>query len=310
MQTDYLITGGTGMVGKHLQDYMPEEAYVGSKDYDLRDINQVKRMFNLYQPKRVIHLAAKVGGIMDNINNPVAFFEDNILINHNVLSEAYKHGVERFTGILSTCIYPDRLPEDFYPLTESRLHDGPPAASNFSYGYAKRCLAVQIDTYNKQCGTEYNYLIPCNLYSEHDHFEGDKAHFVTSLIRKIALAKINKQDYIELYGTGNPLRQFMYARDLARVIKKCTSDDITTSFNVAPDENYSIATIADIALQACDATHLQIRWDTSKPDGQYRKDASNYNLLNLFPKFKFTSLKDGIKLTYDSYSDELASKRL
>jgi len=307
MQTDYLITGGSGMVGTHLKDYMPEEEYISSKDYDLRDKDQVKRMFELYRPKRVIHLAAKVGGIMDNIKNPVSYFEDNFLINHNVLSQAYAYGVERFTGILSTCVYPDKVPVDYYPLSESRLHDGPPAATNFSYGYAKRNLAVHIDTYNKQYGTEYNYLIPCNLYSEYDHFEGDKAHFVTSLIHKIALAKLHKQGHIELYGTGNPLRQFMYARDLARVIKKCTLDDITTSFNVATDEVYSIATIAQIALIACDATDLEIKWDTSKPDGQYRKDASNTTLKNLFPEFKFTSLKDGIKLTYDYHYKELAS---
>jgi GDP-L-fucose synthase len=307
MQTDYLITGGSGMVGTHLKDYMPEEVYISSRDYDLRDKDQVKRMFELYRPKRVIHLAAKVGGIMDNIKNPVSYFEDNFLINHNVLSQAYAHGVERFTGILSTCVYPDKVPVDCYPLSESRLHDGPPAATNFSYGYAKRSLAVQIDTYNKQYGTEYNYLIPCNLYSEYDHFEGDKAHFVTSLIHKIALAKLHKRNYIELYGTGQPLRQFMYARDLARAIKKCTLDDVTTSFNVATDEVYSIATIAQIALIACDATHLEIKWDISKPDGQYRKDASNTILKNIFPKFKFTSLKDGIKLTYDYHYKELAS---
>jgi GDP-L-fucose synthase len=307
MQTDYLITGGSGMVGTHLKDYMPEEVYISSRDYDLRDKDQVKRMFELYRPKRVIHLAAKVGGIMDNIKNPVSYFEDNFLINHNVLSQAYAHGVERFTGILSTCVYPDKVPVDCYPLSESRLHDGPPAATNFSYGYAKRSLAVQIDTYNKQYGTEYNYLIPCNLYSEYDHFEGDKAHFVTSLIHKIALAKLHKRNYIELYGTGQPLRQFMYARDLARAIKKCTLDDVTTSFNVATDEVYSIATIAQFALIACNATDLEIKWDTSKPDGQYRKDASNTILKNIFPKFKFTSLKDGIKLTYDYHYKELAS---
>jgi GDP-L-fucose synthase len=307
MQTNYLITGGSGMVGTHLKEYMPKEVYISSKNYDLRDKDQVKRMFELYRPKKVIHLAAKVGGIMDNIKNPVSYFEDNFLINHNVLSQAYAYGVERFTGILSTCVYPDKVPVDCYPLSESRLHDGPPAATNFSYGYAKRCLAVQIDTYNKQYGTEYNYLTPCNLYSEYDYFEGDKAHFVTSLIHKIALAKLHKQDYIELYGTGSPLRQFMYAKDFAAIIKECTLKDVTTSFNVATNENYSVATIAQFALIACDATNLKIIWDTSKPDGQYRKDASILTLKNFFPRFKFTSLKDGIKLTYDYHYKELAS---
>lgn len=308
MQTEILITGGTSMVGKHLKNYLPHATYIGSKEYDLRELQQVKNMYEKYRPKKVIHLAAKVGGIMNNINNPVAFFEDNILMNTHVLAQAHAYGVERFTGILSTCVYPDKVPDYFYPMREVRLHDGPPTPTNFSYGYAKRCLAVQIDTYNKQFNTKYNYLIPTNLYSEHDHFTGDKAHFVSSLVHKIAIAKQEGKDYITLFGTGQPLRQFMYADDLARVINNCIKEDITDSFNVCNDENWSIRSIAYIALKACDAEHLEIKWDTSKPDGQYRKDASNTRLKTIMPDFQFTSLEVGIKLTYNLYSNALAVK--
>lgn len=310
MQTKILITGGSSMVGKHLQKLLPDAMYISSKQFDLRNIGAVQEMFHVLRPHTVVHLAAKVGGIMDNISNPVEFFEDNILINTNVLQCAHKYNVQRFMGILSTCIYPDFLPQDQYPLTEDKLHQGPPTQTNFTYGYAKRCLAVQIDAYNKQYGTKYNYLIPTNLYSEHDHFEGNKAHFVSSLIHKIATAKQQGKDYIHLFGTGKPLRQFMYAGDLARIIYLCLLNDVTDSFNVCNDENHSIKSIAYIGLEACDANYFEIKWDPSKPDGQFRKDASNAKLKQIMPGFKFTSLRDGIKLTYNAYSNELASKRL
>lgn len=308
MQTEILVTGGSSMVGKHLKVYIPNAVYVNSKDFDLRNERDVQEMFEHYMPKRVIHLAAKVGGIMDNISNPVQFFNENILINTHVLSYAHLYGVKRFTGILSTCIYPDTLPDEYYPLSEECLHKGPPAATNFSYGYAKRCLAVQIDSYNKQYSTKYNYLIPTNLYSEHDHFIGNKAHFVSSLIHKIAEAKLQNKNSITLFGTGTPLRQFMHADDLASIIRLCVEDDITTSFNVCNDENLSIKQIAEVALEACDATNLTIEWDTSKPDGQYRKDASNVKLKQLFPQYRFISLKSGIKSTFKKHYYEMATK--
>lgn len=308
MQTKILVTGGSGMVGKHLQHYLPAAAFISSKQYDLRNTQDVEIMYRVYRPEIVVHLAAKVGGIMDNINNPVEFFEENILINTNTLHYAHKYGVKNFIGVLSTCIYPDRLSNDHYPLKEHLLHNGPPTATNFSYGYAKRCLAVLIDMYNKQYGTKYNYLIPTNLYSEHDHFFGDKAHFVSSLIHKIAVAKRTKSKEITLYGTGKPLRQFMYANDLARIIHRCIETSTYENFNVCGDENYSISDIANIALRACDATDIAIRWDMSKPDGQYRKDASNQLLKHYFPIFNFTSLEDGIKLTFNKHYNELAPK--
>ena len=148
------------------------------------------------------------------------------------------------------------------------------------------------------------------MYSEHDHFEGDKAHFVTSLIRKIHEAKTNNVSSIQLFGTGTPLRQFMYAKDLAQAIINYIYSGCYADLNIATNEVYSIKQIAEIALDACDAKHLTINWDTNKPDGQYRKDVSDSLFKKHFPDFKYTSLKDGIKKTYDNYSYELAAKRI
>jgi len=293
-----LVTGGTGMVGKHLQKILPNARYIGS-EVDLRDVNATLNFFRSLPPSdnlHVIHLAAKVGGIQDNLDKPAEFFDDNILMNTNLLKVCKAFGVKRFTGILSTCIYPDVV--ENYPMTESDLFLGPPTKSNFSYGYAKRCLAVQIDAYNQQYGTKYNYLIPCNLYSELDNFEdGHKMHFMTALLKKVK----NSNGVLELLGTGKPLRQFMYSGDLAKVIKEVIDKDITESFNVAPDYNYSIHEMAKIALESFDKKS-KIVYSKPELDGQYRKDVSSKKLRKILPDFKFINLKDGMKKTYDKIS--------
>jgi GDP-L-fucose synthase len=286
-----LITGGKGMLGSHLQQILPNAHYVGS-EYDLRDWLKAKDLFKNFKPTHVIHLAARVGGIQDNISKPAEYIDDNILINTNVLKLCLTHNVKRFTAMLSTCAYPNVA--NSYPMEEEILFSGPPAPTNFSYGYSKRCLAVQIGAYNKQYGTKYNYIIPCNLYSEYDNFRNkNKMHFVTALLKKIKESK----NYINLLGTGNPLRQFMYAGDLARVIKEIYKNDIVENFNVAPDYNYSINDMAIIAINKLNPD-LKIKYSNPELDGQYRKDVSSKKMKNLLPNFKFTSFEEGIEKVY------------
>ena len=297
-----LVTGGSGMVGKSLKQLIPQASYISSKDCDLTNPVEVELLVKIHKPEVIIHLAAKVGGIIDNINKPAEYFDDNILMNTLLLKSAHKYGVDRFIGILSTCIYPDKV--DTYPMSEEMLHLGPPTPTNFSYGYAKRSLAVQIDAYNKQYGTKYQYLTPCNLYGEHDKY-GDNSHFVAALIKKIHNAKMAGDNKITLFGTGTPLRQFMYSNDLAIIIKKCLDDNIYENFNVATEQNVSIDEIARIALKACDAEHIDIEYDSTKPDGQYRKDVSINKLKTLIPGFSAISLYDGIKNTYSKINKSL-----
>ena len=292
-----VVTGGSGLVGKHLQEILPDAFYLSSKDCDLTDIKKVRWMISSYTPDVVIHLAARVGGIQDNLKYPADYFDDNILINTNIVKVCKEYDVKRFIGILSTCIYPSVV--DNYPMTEEDLFIGPPPPSNFSYGYAKRCLAVQIDAYNKQFGTKYNYLIPCNLYGDYDNLHNEnKMHFITALLNKIRNSKDNS---LHLLGTGKPLRQFMYAGDLAKIIKLVIENNITESFNVAPDFNYSIDEMARVALNVTNKDY-NIIYDRPELDGQYRKDVSNKKLLKLFPDFKFTQLKEGLKKVYDKIS--------
>ena len=178
------------------------------------------------------------------------------------------------------------------------LHAGPPTSTNFSYGIAKRGMAVHIDAINKQYNKQYCYITPCNLYGVYDKFD-ERSHFVAALIKKIYDAKKVNNKKINLYGTGTPLRQFMNARDFAQIIKRMIDEDITESFNVASEDNLSIDAIARIALKACDCEHISLEYDTSKPDGQYRKDVSTERLKSIFPDIKFTNLSKGIKEVFE-----------
>jgi GDP-L-fucose synthase len=296
-----LVTGGSGLVGNYLKKILPDAVYISSKDFDLTDQNQVINMYEKIKPTHVIHLAARVGGIFDNIYHPSEYFEENILMNTFMVKYARKYNVKRFLGVLSSCIFPDVV--DQYPMSEDVLHLGPPTKTNFSYGMAKRALSVQIDASNEEYNTKYNYISPCNLYGESDKDEEIKSHFVTSLIKKIYLANRNGDDHITLYGDGTPLRQFMHASDVANIIKIIVDKDITESFNLANKENISITGIAKIALEATNSKHLKIIYDPTKPNGQLRKDLSTEKLNKLIPNYNFITLKEGISDYYKKYKN-------
>lgn len=298
--SNILITGGTSTIGQHLKEFLPEVTYVSSKDYDLTSQSQVQQMYQDINPDTVIHLAARVGGIQENIDRPVDFFEQNLLMNTLVLQEAYKANVNNFIGILSTCIYPDKLEESMYPLTEDMLHIGPPTPTNLGYGYSKRMLGVQIDLYRQKYNKNYSYITPCNLYSEYDDFNHDqKAHFITALLKKIKTAVENGDTIVPLFGTGAPLRQFIYARDVAKLIHWSIQRGVYENINIADSSILSIKQLAETTLKALNI-QLELKFDWSKPDGQYRKDVSNKKMLQYFPDFKFTSFDKGIKLVYES----------
>ena len=295
-----LVTGGTGLVGRHLKDILPDAAYISSKDYDLTKEDDVKRLCESGWD-HIVHLAARVGGILENMNFPAEFIEQNLLMNTMLVRYARLNEVPRLTAILSTCIYPDVY--ETYPLKEEDLHKGEPQKTNFAYAVAKRALAVQIDSSNQQYGTKYNYLIPCNLYGEYDKVDEKRSHYLTALIGKIIKAEREGRETIDLLGTGKPLRQFMYGGDLARTIKACIDNDITDSFNVAVEDNRSIREIAEVALSAVGKPHYKLNFDASAPDGQFRKDVSNARMKKHLPDFEFTPLEEGIHRVYNYYKE-------
>lgn len=297
-----LVTGGSGLVGNALQRVCPDAIYVSSKDYDLTKEAEVKAMFEKYRPKQVIHLAAKVGGIADNINHPAEYIYQNALINSYVIHYAYKYHVEKLVGTLSNCAYPDIAKS--YPLVEEQLYDGLPAPTNFSYGYSKRLLDVLIKAYRNQYKCNFFSVIPCSIYGPHDRF-GEEGHYLAALIQKIYNAKINNEEIIKLLGTGKPLRQYIYSEDLAKILllllEKYNGEG---PINIAPKENLSIKQIAEIALKATGSSSLKLAFDESFPDGQYRKDLCSDKLFNIIGDFKFSSLSDGIKKTYEWFKEK------
>ena len=290
-----IVTGGSGLVGKHLKDILPDAVYISSKDFDLTDIDRVDAMMDYFRPKVVVHLAARVGGIMDNISYPVNYIEENIIMNTNVLKKCHEYNTDRVISVLSSCIYPDVVKN--YPMKEDELFNGPPPKDNFAYAMSKRCMATHMDAYIKQYNKRWCYLIPCNMYGEYDKYEEHHSHFISALVKKIYEAK----DSVEIWGSGKPLRQFMHAEDLARVIKYMIDNDIVDNFNVAPNFNYSIQKMTTIGLEAC-GKELGIDYDNTKPDGQYRKDIDSSKLLSVLKDFEFISLKSGIRRVYDNFS--------
>jgi len=253
-------------------------------------------MFEKYKPKKIIHLAAKVGGIKENINHPADFIHENVLMNSHVIHYAYKYKVKKLLATLSNCAYPDIAKK--YPMTEDQLHNNLPAPTNLAYGYSKRMADIYIKSYREQYGCKFISAIPCSIYGPHDRFEDEKGHFLAALIKKIYFANKNNQDSIKLFGTGKPLRQYIYSEDLAKILLILLEKyDDSDPINIAPEENLSIKKIAQTAVQAT-ASNLEIFFDKTSPDGQYRKDISSKKLFNIIGHFKFTPLLEGIKKTY------------
>ena len=293
-----LITGGTSTIGKHLKSELSDAIYLSSADCDLRDSAQTNAMFQQHKPDVLIHLAAIVGGIQDNIARPVEYLQDNLLINTNSIKAAYDAGTNKIIALSSTCAYPDI--SNRYPLVEEDVFVGPPAATNFGYAYSKRCMAALLECYNQQHSTKYCHIIPSNLYSELDSHKRERAHFVTALLHKIQAAEISGTSTIKLLGTGAPFRQFTYAGDVARIIKTMIQNDVYQSFNVSNPEILTINQLAEITLQELGLSHWNIEYTNPELDGQYRKDVSINKLRTFFPDFMFTPFANGIKKVYNS----------
>ena len=291
-----LVTGGTGMVGVALQELIPDAVFVGSKHFDLRNEKEVSRMFSYYEPKYVIHLAAKVGGIKANMDNLGSFYCDNIQINTNVLEQSRMHKVEKVVSLLSTCIYPENVE---YPLTEDQIHNGDPHPSNFGYAYAKRMLDVQSRAYKKQFGCNFITAVPNNLFGENDNFDLEDSHVIPAMIRKIYEAKQKNEDVV-LWGDGSPLREFTYSQDMAKILlfllEKYNGE---SPINVGYTAEISIKHVAELLAEILEFNG-NIIWDKTKPSGQFRKTSSNKKLLDLgWSEKQYTDFNKALKNTCD-----------
>jgi len=295
-ESKILVTGGSGFVGKRLKSFNPDWVYISSKQYDLKNQEECHNMLEEYKPSAILHLASKVGGIKENSLKQAEFYHTNTMINTNILECARQHKVDRVLSSLSTCAFPDTLPE--YPFSEEDLLNGPPAHTNLSYGYTKRMLHIQSISYRKQYKVNYSTFCPSNIYGPGDNFNPESSHFVPSLVRR--LSESTDGDTLEFWGSGRPLRQQLYVDDLVRIIpillEKHNSE---IPLIVSPQENLSILEMIKIGLKKANKD-VNIAF-SGQLDGQYRKDGSNKKLTALIGKFNFTSFEEGFDKTYRWY---------
>lgn len=291
-----LVTGGTGFLGTRLRRVEPNWTYLSSGDCNLLDFKDTLEFFSSHKPSAILHLAARVGGIKDNANNQAEYFFQNTVMNTNVIHISSILGISRVLSSLSTCAFPDVV--GTYPFSEDQFFNGPPAKTNFSYGITKRALHAQTVAYREQYGLNYSSFCPSNLYGPSDNFDPDSSHFVASLIRKLETA--NDGDTVELWGSGNPLRQQLYIDDLCGLIPRLLEGHNSDKpLIVSNDENLSIRQMADIAREVLNKDVLFSF--NGAYEGQHRKDGSNRALIELIGKYDFTKFKDGVKKTYNWY---------
>jgi GDP-L-fucose synthase len=302
-----LVTGGTGMVGKAIKRVVEESnnlnkfVFVGSRQYDLTKTNDVDKLFKEINPTKIIHLAAKVGGVKANTDFVADFFNQNILINTNVLMKAHENNVQNVVSLLSTCVYPDSKYIS-YPLEESMLHLGPPHDSNFGYAYAKRMVEVQSKAFRKQHGRNYTTAIPNNLYGLNDNFDLEMGHVIPAVIRKIYEAKNDiTKGPLTFWGDGSALREFTFADDLAKDLLMMIGEYNNTSIyngesplNIGSSEEVSIKELVECVARIFNYID-PITWDVTKPNGQHKKPSMKNNMLSSH----YTPLKKGLTITCD-----------
>tara|TARA_R110000772_G_scaffold268624_1_gene396866 strand:- start:65 stop:979 length:915 start_codon:yes stop_codon:yes gene_type:complete len=288
---DMLVTGGRGLVGSSLSGDMNR---VGS-EFDLRDKTVTDKLFSDLSPKNVIHCAARVGGLGGNMNHKGEFFYDNIMMNTNVIESCRVHNVKKLVCFLSTCVFPNDVE---YPLTEKKIHLGPPHSTNDSYSYAKRMADIQIRAYREQYGLNYVSVIPTNIYGPNDNFDLANGHVVPSLIHKCYLAKKNNTPF-KIWGSGKPLREFIFSKDVGRLTKWVLENyEEEEPIIFSTSQEVSIKDVVDLIVKHM-SFNGEVIWESDKPDGQFRKPSDNSKLLSYLPDFKFTSLDDGLKETID-----------
>lgn len=296
-----IITGGTGLVGSAFK----EGTKLSSRHYNLISEVQTRQMFMDHKPEVVIHTAAMVGGVGANMNYPADFFYNNIMMNTNVINESYIFGVKKLVCFLSTCVFPDNVE---YPLDETKIHKGEPHFSNAPYAYAKRMADVQVQAYNKQYGTKYFCVIPTNIYGPNDNFDLANGHVIPMLIHKCYLAKKNNTVF-EVWGSGKPLREFIYSQDVADIIDLLLEKyDGTEPVIISNPKEYTIKDVVDLIVKYMEFEG-EVVWLSDKPDGQFRKPSSNQKLLSIIADYNFTPLEEGLKTTIEWFNENYETVR-
>ena len=296
------VAGHRGMVGSAIYRKLIDEGFKNivtktRNELDLTNQSQVKNFFQLENPEYVFLAAAKVGGIHANNTYPADFIYQNLMVQTNVINSAYEAGTKKLLFLGSSCIYPKLAAQ---PIKEEYLLDGKLEPTNDAYAIAKIAGIKMCEAYNKQYGTNYISIMPTNLYGPNDNYDLENSHVLPALIRKIHEAKVQNSPFVEIWGTGNPKREFLYVDDLADasyfLMQNYQGSEIV---NIGTGEDLTIKELA-LLIKNIIGFSGELKFDTSKPDGTPRKllDISKLKSLGWIPK---TGLSEGIKFAYSDF---------
>jgi len=295
-----VVTGGAGFLGRFVVDKLSKKGanvfVPRSREYDLRKREACEKVVK--RADMVIHLAAVVGGIGANMENPGRFFYDNAIMGIQLIEEARKAGVEKFVCVGTVCAYPKFTP---VPFREEDIWNGYPEETNAPYGLAKKMLLVQLQAYRKQYDFNGIYLIPTNLYGPGDNFDLKTSHVIPAMMRKMDEAMKKGEERITLWGTGNVSREFLYVEDAADAIVKATEVyDKEEPVNLGTGREIKIRDLAELIAKIM-GFEGEIVWDTSKPDGQPRRCLDVERAKKELGWEARVSLEEGLKRTVEWY---------
>lgn len=303
-----VVTGGAGFLGSYVVNKLVEQGcrqiFIPKvEEYDLRDRDAIVRMFNRAKPEVVIHLAAVVGGIGANRENPGKFFYDNAIMGIQLIEYARQFEVEKFVCIGTICAYPKFTP---VPFKEDEIWNGYPEETNAPYGLAKKMLLVQLQAYRQQYGFNGIYLLPVNLYGPGDNFDLSSSHVIPALIKKCVDASREGRQEIVVWGTGEVTREFLYVEDAANGV-------LLASEQYEKPEPVNLGTGCEIKIKDLVALIIELTgykgtviWDASKPDGQPRRLLSTDRALREFGFRAQMPLQDGLKRTIEWYRSKMS----
>lgn len=298
-----VVTGGAGFLGRHLVQELARHGAATviaprQKEYDLVAPDEARRMIEDTKPDILIHLAARVGGIGANMMNPGSFLYDNLMMGIQTIEACRNGNVKKVVSVGTVCSYPKLTP---VPFREERLWDGYPEETNAPYGLAKKMLLVQGQAYRAQYGMNIIHLLPVNLFGPGDNFDPSSSHVIPALIKKIQDAIDRGDGHIEVWGTGRASREFLYVEDAARAIALATDQyDAAEPVNIGAGFEVTIANLVTTLARLMGFVG-DVRWDTTKPDGQPRRCLDTSRAERLFGFRATTSLEDGLQRTVEWY---------
>ena len=303
-----MLTGGAGFLGRGVRERLEAagaaEIFVPRKvDYDLTDPAAAARAYDAGRPDTVVHLAAEVGGIGANRDNPGRYFYANMAMGLHLIEEARKRDTAKFVQVGTVCSYPKHTPVPFH---EEELWNGYPEETNAPYGIAKKALLVMLQAYREQYGLHGAYLMPVNLYGPGDNFDLQSSHVIPALIRKCEEARIAGAGHVSCWGTGRASREFLYVDDCADAIVAATeSYDAAEPVNVGAASEITIKDLTELIARVT-GFEGRLEWDPSKPDGQPRRGLDTSRAKELFGFEATTPLEEGLERTVAWYREHAA----